>query len=88
MENATARNGVCRVRAIVVDFHSHEVGPAFFGASFANQRLYILLWVGKYYEDNGVKTDWTWIPACCVELEGGDEDKGFHLVDEGRQWTG
>ena len=70
MEYATARSGVCRVRVIAAQFRGHEVEPAFLGASFGNQRLYILLGVGAHYEEDEVGPDCTCTLESCVELEG------------------
>ena len=53
-EYAAARNGFYRSRVSAMRLRGHDVGPAFLGTSVANQRLYILLGVGKHYEETEV----------------------------------
>ena len=87
-EYAAARSGVHRARVGVIHFDGHGAGPAFLGTSFANQRLYVLLGVGKHYEENEVAPGWTWALGSCVELEGDGDGEEFHPVNKGQRRTG
>ena len=62
--------GFASLRVSAMHLRGHDVGPALRGLSCANQRLEILLGVGKHSETDGVGLAWLRTPENCAELEG------------------
>ena len=80
---STGRRGAGFVRTVIAaHFHGHEVGPAFLGRYFVNQRLYILVEVGHLCGETEVAPDWRRPPDGCVGLEG-DGDGSEFLPEKG-----